>query len=130
MALMKFREPNQVRRVGVRPAHDGTQVLERGSADNATVVLYTVPAGKVFYLCHAWLNVQGVAAGSVYLAIYDGVPAVWRLLYTTAVPINTFYTVGEGNYYPPIEIPTTYSLRINSVGANCTARGLIHGWVE
>jgi len=76
MALMKFREPNQVRRVGVRPAHDGTQVLERGSADNATVVLYTVPAGKVFYLCHAWLNVQGVAAGSVYLAIYDGVPAV------------------------------------------------------
>ena len=130
MALMKFREENHVKWMGVRPGHDGAQVLERASANNGVTILYTVPAGSTFYLCHAWLDVDAVAAGSVNLSIYNDVPAIWRLLYVSSVPITTNRLIGEGSFFPPIELPAAYSIRVESTVLNCIARSFIYGWVE
>jgi len=81
MALMKFREPNQVKWVGVRPGHNGTQIIRSQGADNATVELYLVPVGQTFYLCSASLGYRLVVDGYVKLFINDLVPAQWFLCF-------------------------------------------------
>jgi len=52
MAYATFREPNQVKWVGVLPGHNGEQVIAQAVADNSTVIAYTVPAGKILLLSH------------------------------------------------------------------------------
>lgn len=126
---MNFREPNQVKRVGTRPGHDGEQVLEYADVGAVgTTVLYTVPGGQVFYLCD-WgiFSYAGVAGGYVYLEIYDATPAVWKMIgrQVNASHVGLHY---QGLTFP-IEIPATYSVRFRQSGAN-PGFCYIHGWVE
>jgi len=130
MALMKFREPNQVKWVGVRPGHNGTQIIRSQGADNATVELYLVPVGQTFYLCSASLGYRLVVDGYVKLFINDLVPAQWFLCFEDVLlALSPAQTVTD-SYWPPIEVPAGYTFYIQSAGAGLQAWGQIHGWVE
>lgn len=130
MAFMKFREPNHVLWRGVRPAHDGEQVYVDKAIVDGTAVLYTVAAGKIFYLCSWTASGYFVAPGGHgILSVYDAVPAEdFRItILRTAL---TFGHQLSGNFWPPLEVPATYSIRIFASNANVTMYGSIHGWVE
>ena len=130
MALMKFREPNQVKWQGVRPGHNGTQVLADGQCDNSTIILYTVPAGKVFYWCGWNMIAYGpAAAGDSYLYIYTAVPAIWRRIQRFFYAITDSRALSK-SYWPPLEIPEGYSIRLVSTVVGHALQGSIHGWVE
>lgn len=130
MAFMEFREPNQVKWVGVRPGHNGEQVLEYAIAQNSTPILYTVPAGKVFYLCGYSLNTwDTVGVATLRLVIYDDTPAAWKYLQYLISSANSGQSITK-SYWPPLEIPSGYSVRLESAVATATVRGSIHGWVE
>lgn len=130
MAVMSFREANHVLWRGVRPAHDGTQIIEYKYANNNTQVLYTVPAGEVFYLCGFVIAAFTTAVeGYIGLAIYDAVPAQYRVLQYGIGGADTYREITK-SYWPPLEIPATYSLRNVSGAATVHIYTNIHGWVE
>jgi len=130
MALMKFREPNQVKWQGVRPAHNGTQVLETDVVVSGTKILYTVAAGKILYLTHAYLGVGLITAiGIGYLWIRDSTPTNLYLLGVVRSITDTPSGPSFPCYWPPIEIPATYDIAVIAT-ANLEIHATIHGWVE
>jgi len=130
MALMKFREPNQVKWRGVKPAHNGTQVLVAGDANNVENIFYTVPAGKIYYLHGFSLQcTPNITAGS-YLAVYNTTPALWlRLAYLDGF-LGTQVPIFSSSFSYPLEIPSLYTFRIKSNVAGFWARTTIFGWLE
>jgi len=129
MALMKFREDNQVRWVGTRPGHNGEQVFESGQANNNTVILYTVPAGNTLYLCLVNYSVYFGIANTSKLMYYDGTPALWRTPIQMSGPVaDNFGQVFH--YWPPLELPEGYSIRLFSGGVGLLVTGSVFGWIE
>lgn len=130
MALMKWRELNQVKWVGVRPGHNGTQVLKENYVSNATLVLHTVTAGKTLYLC------------SAYASYYISATGIIGRLFVRDVADFTVYSFSICNsgalgqmestpsYNPPIEIPAGYDICLISGAASMVIRAGIHGWEE
>lgn len=130
MALMKFREPNEMLWVGIRPGHRGTQVLEWKLADNATEIVYTVPAGKVFYLTFfSWYSSRNINAWGA-VAVWDTTPAEWRRLIRMSGFTGEAGNAGAVSLSFPIEIPAAYSIRVKSSAAGFSAGCTVHGWVE
>ena len=130
MARMGWREANRARWVGIRPAHEGEQVVARSSHENSTVVLYTVPAGRTLYLCGANLGVRATAAGYVLISIYTDLGAVyWEFLYYGFPAAG-----GAGSYVfpfsPPLELPSGYTVKDVSSAPGLWTVGAIWGWVE
>jgi len=130
MALMEFREPNRVKWVGTRPGHDGTQVLEYGDAAGAIVIVYTVPAGKTLYLCDATMMYATLAAGDGWAEISTAVPVTVTYLFRDILIAGIAVFTKQATYWPPIEIPSGYLIRVRSSAAGLTARLMVHGWVE
>jgi hypothetical protein len=54
MALMKWREPNQAKWIGFRPAHNGTPIIITGNYVSGANLLYTVSPNKTLHICHSW----------------------------------------------------------------------------
>ena len=130
MSDMMFREPNQIKWLGTRPGHNGTQVLEDNTVNNGTVVLYTVAAGEIFYWCGWNINVRAPAyASNTYLEVYDDVPALWKEIQRGGTGANQVNLLSK-SYWPPLEIPAGYSVRIRSTIAGHAINASIHGWVE
>ena len=127
---MKFREPNEVNWQGVRPGHNGTQVVEYDHVVNGTDLVYTVTAGKILYLI-SWThnivnNSGGVGTSTAY--IDDGIN-VWYMFdyYHGAdnVPGGK-----AGNQYPPIEVPAGYRFQHYSNAVNVDSYLSFFGWEE
>ena len=130
MALMEFREPNQVKWLGSRPGHNGTQVLEHGSQTGVgTSVVYTVPAGVTLFLCAIQGGIYAPALDNFFIQIFNAVPVLFRNLWGTAAVAANFspYSV---SYFYPIEIPEAYSIRVKVGAAGNRIDATIHGWVE
>ena len=124
-----FREPNQVKWIGVRPGHNGEQVLEGfiAGAINFTAI-YTVPANKMFMMTYAALSNTLNIGGNAYLCIYDDTPAIWRVLFGR---LNIVNVPGRGciaTFNPPIELPEGYSVRVYQSALIGTI-GSVHGFV-
>ena len=132
MALMKFREPNHVKRVGVRPAHDGTQIFTRGNQLGAGEnIFYTVPAGKTFHLTyyHVSSRLSAAVAAEGGLVIYDSTPALWQWIVYHEYDVAG-HQVSFLGYTFPLEIPAGYTLRNNVSHANMDCLCIIVGWTE
>ena len=130
MSDMHFREPNQVKWMGTRPGHNGVQVLASGPATDATVIIYTVPAGQRFYLC-GWqmINWGTVYGDGAFLYIYTAVPAIHRELARGINAVQIPLVICRDLVYP-IEIAANYSVRLFSNAATCIANVDINGWTE
>jgi len=130
MALMHFREENQVKWVGTRPGHNGTQIVSRAGSVGALVPVYTVLAGDTFYLTFACLSFNAVGAVAAHLSIYNAVPALTMELARHVSPGALNNPAVSQNYWPPIELPAGWSVQIFSNAPGVTAIGTVHGWVE
>jgi len=130
MALMRFREPNQVKWVGTRPGHNGTQISKHDYASNNTIAIYTVPAGKVCYLCSVGMYHAVNVTERGYLAIYDAVPVVDIILQMQHYIVNVTHPSCFSSFWPPLEIPSGYAIKVVSDAAGGGIYAAIHGWVE
>ena len=130
MALMKFREPNQVLWRGVRPGHNWTEVYDYSIATNATVVMYTVPAGQTAYFHYFGLDVlSAAAAGYGRINIYNAVPAFVGPMVMIRLAANSLYSECVALTYP-LELLAGWSLRLESNAVGLAAAGVILGGVE
>jgi len=130
MALMKFREQNQVRWQGVRPAHDGTQRVGDATATAAAAQVLLVGAGKIFYLCTAMMGFSAIAAGWCDLAVNTAIPALWHRLLVDYVAAAASGITKSITFWPPLEIPAGYTIDVASGAAGLTVYGAVFGWEE
>ena len=130
MAVMGFREPNRARWVGVRPAHDGAEVYNKADATNATVVVYTVPAGKVLHLTSLHVCSRAtLAAGEVIVDIRNAAHVI------QVSPFDHYYAaVGQMSddisFWPPMELPAGWEIAVRSTNANSWGCLFVRGWIE
>jgi len=125
MAIV-FREPNQVKWIGVRPGHNGEQILENDTAINVLTSIYVVPADKLLLLFAYDVSVYSGVAATGYFYIYDDTPAIFKSLAVRSVAAAGTDSSCQG-LWVPIEIPAAYSLRIITSNAGCSIRVCIHG---
>jgi len=132
MALMKFREQNQVLWRGVKPAHNGEQVYgwdyQEGIGEDE---VYKVTAGKIFFLTYAnlatRLNTDSSASGYLVIKTDAAVHYAYLLyhIYDKAGQL-----VDSKTFPFPIELPAGYVINIVSTDANLDVFADIFGWEE
>ena len=130
MSRMLWREANRCRWVGIRPAHEGAQVLKSATATNQTLTLYTVPAGGVLYLLSAELH-QTAGACSAYLSVLDDAAVLQYVLgrVSFASSAGFHFTISQ-QFFPPMELPAGWTITLASPNAGVSAGGSIYGWLE
>jgi len=130
MALMKYREPNQVLWQGSRPAHNGTQVilsLNRNVVN--TYYMYQVPVGQTFFLTYGGLFTVPGVANRAWFGLSDAVPVVqWYAAFLDNQANYNNYTWSQ-NFWPPIEVPATWYVTFD-INAAVSTVGTMAGWVE
>ena len=120
------RDPNQVKWVGVRPGHNGEQVIAYATAVDVLGTVYTVPVDKILLLFGHSVGVYSTAAALGEMYIYDATPALEVTLVGRSVAANGSVN-SDHSYDPPLELTAGYSLRILTVAATCRIRATIHG---
>ena len=118
-----FREPNMVKWIGVRPGHEGEEVLIN-VLNAATAVLYTVPADKILLLYDWYLSLAYVGAASCQVNLRNDAAAIIGNIanFDTCAGNNTAHIAQ--NLTIPIELLEDYDIRIVT---GVTVRGYIHG---
>jgi hypothetical protein len=130
MALMKWREPNRAKYIGVRPAHDGVQIAKRATATNGESTIHTVTAGKTFYLVWVKLICGTAGVGETYLVWKSGATTILYLCdILVATPVGII-SPDSAYFYPPMEIPFGDILSVISSAIAVTGIGEIFGWEE
>ena len=130
MALMKFREPNQVAWIGVRPAHRGAQVTARAQADNTTVIVHTVTSGKTFFWTHLSNMVfSSAAGGNMQLYVRDDSDVTQYFLYSGANRL-AHHSNWSDAFWPPIEIPSLWDIVVLSNNSFVVYNAFVTGWEE
>lgn len=130
MALMRFREENRVKWVGVRPAHDGTFHSEHlAQAVVAWGNVYTVGAGQTLYLTHTFLTGRS-AAVSGWFAMRITVGAADHYIYRIGISANADTETGLAtSHYFPIEVLTTDTVDIYVSALGIVAYGGFNGFL-
>lgn len=130
MALMKFREPNMVKWQGVRPGHNGTQVLVSGAVVGAQVLTYQVTLGKTLFLVSTSLQARFPVVGWSTLDLADDGGIFQYLLEDLElITMVGFIPLQAHLYTPPIECPSQWQFFMTS-SAGLNVRGGIFGWEE
>lgn len=130
MALMKFREPNQVQWRGARPAHNGTQIMKHFNSNVIDdYIVYTVPAGTTLYIVHYWLSLAHNLPNEAHLFIYDNIPIYWGRLFTARARAGFPGPHITQNLWPPLELLTGWSFCVSITVANWVTVGF-WGWLE
>ncbi len=130
MAMMKHREDNMVRWVGVKPGHRGEQVVKSQTAvSNDTVTIHTVTADKVFMLTGWTLGANMTGAVNLLLRVKNDSAVVQYQLFGHRYSSAAKHTTTK-SYWPPIELASEWLVELVVNTANGTADVSIHGWEE
>lgn len=126
----KFREPNKARWVGTRPGHNGVQIYGYLSENTVAVhILLAAHATKTTFITHYWIKALDNVTGTGILSIYDATPAiVWQMFVARTTAAYPGINVAN-NYWPPLEIPPTYTIRLELFNAIQMYCGCL-GWQE
>jgi hypothetical protein len=127
---MSFREPNEVRWVGVRPAHRGEQVVKSVQAENSIALIYTVPSGKTLYLKSVTFCTWGSSTGLVYMGVRNASDADQYYFYYCTVCSTTDTLLQSLSFDVPLEIPSNWDIFCVSNTTGRAVRGFIFGWEE
>ena len=130
MSAMKYRDDNKVLWRGIRPAHNGNQIIKRVSVVNGSSIVHTVSAGKTLYLTQWRFSSQTTVAG-LYgnIHVRDGGDVILYYMDDILMAAIGEYGNAVGLFFP-IEIPAGYDVVVQSSGVGLDARGFIHGFEE
>ena len=130
MALMTHREANQVKWMGSRPAHNGTQILKDAFGSLVGNPVHTVTAGKTFYLNAITWNVYATALTLYYVRIRNAVPAVVNNLVRGYLPVAGITSAGSLSFPVPLELIEDWSIFVETDNVNGVIYCFVHGWEE
>lgn len=117
---------------GIWPDRNATRVNKDAIFSGVgTTVVYTVPAGKLYFMSSGQLNgrLSADAAATVGLYIKLGVePLSYRIFYQYHILKGQLSSAQS--FVPALEVPAGYTIRIYCDHANLDGMGLIFGWLE
>lgn len=114
--------------VGKIPTH-ATQIVNDGTVIENEVQMHQVTGGKTLYLTAFTLDIDNRSAAPAYVRL-KVTNSVGNIQYAFA-SISTGLAVGNSMSLalsPPLEIPATFKIFLQSAYADVTARGFIHGY--
>jgi hypothetical protein len=127
---MLHREPNRVKWVGVRPGHDGTQVVKDDYTSTGAAILYTVTALKTLYLTHLTMEAStGAAISGADMWVRNAADVIQYYLSRQRLAVSR-ETIFSTSFRPPIEIPAGWDIVIGVGAVTAAVYGFIHGWEE
>lgn len=127
---MNYKETNQVKWLGVRPAHYGDQIIIDQSVVNGSVIVHTVTAGKVFYLENFLMRFWSANAGNNALV---GVRNVADVHQYVICQMKLGAGIGDNvgmSFRSPIEIPAGYDVYLTVSGVGSDGLCSVSGWEE
>jgi len=130
MAMMKYREANHALWRGARPGHDGTEFF--AYIDTALVanhIVFTSPAATTTYITNIWITTSDNLVQEFMIQIYNNVPASVGIIYWGRCAALYLGDKKNMTYWPPIEFPAAWSLRVNILHAQICTFGC-RGWRE
>lgn len=130
MAHSLFREPNQVKWVGIRPAHNGERITAEGIATNTTVDVYSIPIGKTLFLTWSSLSGRSNTSATLLLEVTDNLNNHLFTLHQGRTPSGGAGFDSDTALFYPIEIDGDNKIRVNSSSIALDATGAIYGWIE
>ena len=118
-----YREPNQVKWIGVRPGHNGEQVIvDINSAVNAD--LYTVPVDSLLMIFGWSWSVNQNAGADVRIEVKTDGAAHYMWLSMVTAQAGAPSSESTQDKFVPIELPEGYVI---SIVTTRQAYGHIHG---
>ncbi len=113
---MEFHDPDRV------------QIILDDEATNETTVVYTVPAGKKFYLIESTLHVTAGAVGFAEVRIRNDSDVIQR--HTNSIFITILQVAPADHFCPnwPIELPAGWDIAVISSVAGLTVECDIFGY--
>lgn len=134
-------EPNEVVWRGVRPIAgirgvwpdiDAVRVIDSAyQAGAGSLIIYTVPAGKILFVTSAFLAARYSGAANAWgaIGVRDALDAhqYWFAM-VYIVGANSYNT--PLSYFPAVEVPAGYDVYVRSGDALLDANGIINGWIE
>ena len=119
----EHREPNRVKWIGVRPGHEGEQVLI-DIDDAVDADLYTVPADKILLIFGwSWSVIQNAGVDAT-IEIETDAAAHYMWLSMVTGQAGAPSAESSQDKWVPIEIPEGYVISINTTRQ---VYGHIHG---
>ena len=116
------REPNQVKWIGVRPGHNGDEVLININVAVNTL-LYTVPADKILFIFSWQLSFINNTGGGGYLYLRDNLGAEYYVLAYVNGNAGSAGGTLANNTFVPIEVVAGYDIYL-------TTSALMRGGVQ
>ncbi len=92
------------------------QIFKEATVTNGTVVVYTVPEGKIFYLIESMLVTDvGAGSGVTFVAIRDGDDAHVRHLNNVRIKSQAGVILAD-HFEPgfPVDLPAGYDIALTS----------------
>ena len=108
-------------------AENGTRIIQAREQTNSAASIYTVPAGKVFYLCSAQLSSYLGASTSSAAKLYNAIPN-W-ILYLKSQTIDSGAQSSTVNFTIPLKFTAGQSINVSSSSVACLAIGMITGYI-
>jgi len=131
MALMNFREPNQVKWVGSRPGHNGEQITAaKTSIATAWDDVYTVSAGKTLYLCTLRHSHYSNTISKFYHIAWTDAGHGVQVRFVYDVNKVTGMNSDVIHFWPPLEIPAGHKIAMYVADATNRIFCFIYGWEE
>jgi len=105
------------------------QIVKRGTTDNATITLYTVPADKRLYVTSAYCQVTTAAAIEGYIQVVLNTVTSIVLSVRGSVDISAGLAILSTAFTMPIKLNATDTVQLRSTGPGGVAGGFT-GWIE
>ena len=113
------------------PKKNSSQVAESGTKTNGTEIIYTVPSGKVFYLCTWTLSLTGTGTDEVHLKVRNASDVDQYTIQDIGAETTLLESQSDGGTFnPPLAIPAGYDVILVSGAANADGAAFIHGFTE
>lgn len=130
MSEMEFRESNQALWRGVRPGHNGVQVVANNNANNDTIEIYTVSIGKILYLTTLSWGTDPNAEGRGLIRVRNTTDVLqYDIVDIYSRGANPCFS-GSIPFNPPLEIPERWDIVVTSTVTSFVMFCFIHGWEE
>lgn len=128
MAMTKYRELNMVKWVGVRPGHNGEQIVKSIRKTNGAEIIHTVSDDKILLLFAWTCSVHtDFAVKEGYLFVRNAADVTQYIIDRHGFRPTQQHDSNGLAHYIPIEIPEKYDICIYAEDANVFVDGWIHG---
>jgi len=130
MALTGWVEPDQVVWRGIRWARRGNLLVKYGEIAYGTLLIYTVPAGRTFYLVGSVLSSAKINYGNGQAWIRNASDACWFRLGDMMYISGAVFATGVFTPAAPLEVPEGYDFVVRSSDPDLTLSLSFFGWEE